>query len=272
MTLTPKTTPKPKLAVYKFSSCDGCQLSLLNLEDELLDLSAAVDIAYFLEATRTVKAGPYDIGIVEGSITTSHEAERIKDVRAECKFLISLGTCATSGGIQALRNFTKASDLAARVYAHPEYLNYLETATAISDHVNVDLEIWGCPVDKHQVVEVLSALLQKRKPNLPQYPVCMECKRMGTVCVMVASGVPCLGPVVHGGCGALCPANGRGCYGCFGPNSFGNYNAFVPRLVNMERYPGETGLLLRNFSGYAPAFRKAAEAAFKANAEKESKE
>jgi len=272
MTLIPKTTPKPKVAVYKFSSCDGCQLSLLNLEDELLDLASAVDIAYFLEATRTVKPGPYDIGIVEGSITTSHEAERIKEVRAECNFLISLGTCATSGGIQALRNFTKAADLAARVYDHPEYLNYLETATAISDHVSVDLEVWGCPVNKYQVVEVLAALLQKRKPNLPQYPVCMECKRRGATCVLVASGVPCLGPVVRGGCGALCPANGRGCYGCFGPNSFGNYNALVPALVNMERFPGETGLLLRNFSGYAPAFRKAADAAFNVVAEKESKE
>jgi len=270
MTLTPKTPPsKPKVAVYKFSSCDGCQLSLLNLEDELLDLASAVDIAYFIEATRTVKPGPYDIGIVEGSITTPHEAERIKDVRAECKFLISLGTCATSGGIQALRNFTKASDLAAKVYDHPEYLSYLETATAISEHVQVDLEIWGCPVNKYLVVEALAALLQKRKPNLPQYPVCLDCKRNDTVCVLVANGTPCLGPVVQAGCGALCPANGRGCYGCFGPNSFGNYDALVPALVEMERFPGETGLLLRNFSGYAPAFRKAAEAALKSAGEKE---
>jgi coenzyme F420-reducing hydrogenase gamma subunit len=271
MTLTPKTAPKPKVAVYKFSSCDGCQLSLLNLEDELLDLASAVDIAYFLEATRTVKPGPYDIGIVEGSVTTPHEAERIKEVRAECKFLISLGTCATAGGIQALRNFSKASDLADRVYAHPEYLHYLDNATAISEHVPVDLEIWGCPVNKQLVLEALSALLQNRKPNLPQYPVCMECKRNGTVCVVVAQGTPCLGPVVQAGCGALCPANGRGCYGCFGPNTFGNYSSLVPTLVGLERFPGETALLLRNFSGYAPAFRKAAEAALKASSEKESR-
>ena len=112
MTLTPKTQTKPKVAVYKFSSCDGCQLSLLNLEDELLDLASAIDISYFLEATRTVKPGPYDIGIVEGSITTPHEAERIKEVRNECKYLIALGTCATAGGIQALRNFANAQDFA----------------------------------------------------------------------------------------------------------------------------------------------------------------
>jgi len=270
MTLTPKPTPKPKVAVYKFSSCDGCQLSLLNLEDELLDLAEAVDIAYFLEATRAVKPGPYDIGIVEGSITTPHEAERIKQVREECKYLIALGPCATAGGIQALRNFTKASELAEAVYDHPEYLHYLDTSTSLAENVTVDLEIWGCPVNKNLVVEVITALLQNRKPNLPQYPVCIECKRRNTVCVLVAHGIPCLGPVVQAGCGALCPSNGRGCYGCFGPCPFGNYDALLPTLIGMERYPGEIALLLRNFCCNAPAFRKAADRALQAEAGKEA--
>jgi sulfhydrogenase subunit delta len=271
MTLTPKTHPKPKVAVYKFSSCDGCQLSLLNLEDELLDLASAVDICYFLEATRTVKPGPYDIGIVEGSITTPHEKERIKDVRAECKFLIALGTCATAGGIQALRNFTKVSELADKVYAHPEYLHILDTSTSISENVPVDLEIWGCPVNKATVLEALSALLMGRRINFPPSPVCLECKRRGTVCVVVAQGIPCMGPVVHGGCGALCPSNGRGCYGCFGPSSTANFNSLVNILLPLERFPGESFLLVRNFSGYAPAFRKTAELVLKAAAEKEAK-
>ena len=271
MTLTPKTSIKPKVAVYKFSSCDGCQLSLLNLEDELLDLASVVDIAYFLEATRTVKAGPYDIGIVEGLITTPHELERIKEVRDECKFLISLGTCATAGGIQALRNFTKMSDLANKVYAHPEYLQTLDTATAISEHVPVDLEIWGCPVSKATVLEALSALLMGRRVNFPPSPVCVECKRRGMICVVVSQGIPCMGPVVHGGCGALCPSNGRGCYGCFGPSSTANFSSLVNVLLPLERFPGESLLLIRNFSGYAPAFRKAAELVLKAAAEKESK-
>ncbi len=271
MTLTPKVTQKPKVAVYKFSSCDGCQLSLLNLEDELLDLAQAVDISYFIEATRTVKPGPYDVGLVEGSITTPHEAKRIKQVRAECKFLIALGTCATAGGIQALRNFTSASDLAKTVYPHPEYLEYLDKATPISDSVEVDLAIWGCPVNKHTVLEVITALLQNRKPNFPPSPVCIECKRNGTQCVLVAQGIPCLGPVVHGGCGALCPANGRGCYGCFGPSSAGNFNSIVSVLQPLERFPGEAALLLRNFSCYAPAFRKAADDSLKASAAKEAK-
>jgi coenzyme F420-reducing hydrogenase gamma subunit len=271
MTLTPKTAPKPKVAVYKFSSCDGCQLSLLNLEDELLDLAGAVDISYFLEATRTVKPGPYDVGLVEGSVSTPHEVERIKQVRAECKFLVALGTCATAGGIQALRNFTKASDLADKVYAHPEYLHYLDTATPIAEHVTVDLDIWGCPVNKYTVMEVIAALLQGRRPNFPPSPVCLECKRNGTVCVVVAQGIPCVGPVVHGGCGALCPANGRGCYGCFGPSSAGNFHSAVRMLTPLERFPGEAALLLRNFAGYAPAFRKAADEAHQASLEKEAR-
>jgi sulfhydrogenase subunit delta len=260
MTLAPKTQTKPKVAVYKFSSCDGCQLSLLNLEDELLDLASVVDIAYFLEATRTVKPGPYDVGIVEGSITTPHEAERIKEVRAECKFLIALGTCATAGGIQALRNFANAYEYAKTVYAHPDYLHYLDKSISIAENVPVDLAIWGCPVNKYMVVEVIAALLQNRRPNFPPSPVCLECKRRGIVCVVVAQGIPCLGPVVHAGCGALCPANGRGCYGCFGPWSAANLDTYTPTLKSMERYPGEAVHLLRNFSGYAPAFRKAADA------------
>lgn len=271
MTLTPKIASKPKLAVYKFSSCDGCQLSLLNLEDELLDLAASVDIAYFLEATRTVKPGPYDVGIVEGSITTPHEAERIKDVREECKYLIALGTCATAGGIQALRNFAKAADYAKTVYEHPEFLHYLETSSSIAEHVPVDLSIWGCPVNKYMVVEVIAALLQNRKPNFPPSPVCLECKRRGIVCVAVAQGIPCLGPVVHGGCGALCPANGRGCYGCFGPSSAANFSVLVNSMAPLDRYPNETAGLLRSFSSHAPAFKTAAETALKLAAVKEQK-
>jgi len=271
MVLTRKANPKPKVAIYKFSSCDGCQLSILNLEDELLDLASAFDIAYFLEATRTVKPGPYDVGIVEGSVTTPHEIERIKDVRDECKFLISLGTCATAGGIQALRNFSDANQYAKIVYTHPEFLHYLDTSTPISAHVPVDLEIWGCPVNKGTVVEVLAAIIQNRRPNFPPSPVCLECKRRGIVCVVVAQGVPCLGPVVHGGCEALCPANGRGCYGCFGPSSAGNFSALVTCMVPRDRYPDETAKLLRSFSSHAPAFRAAAEAAVKVAAGKETK-
>jgi sulfhydrogenase subunit delta len=248
---------RPKVAVFKFSSCDGCQLSILNLEDELLDLAGAVEIAFFLEATSKMQPGPYDVALVEGSVTTPHEVERIQEIRQDVKYLIALGTCATAGGVQALRNFADLEDYKHAVYEHPEYLNALEKSTPLSENVKVDLELWGCPVNKYQVVEVIAALLQQRKPVLPTHAVCLDCKRNNLECILVANGVPCLGPVTRTGCGALCPANGRGCYGCFGPSPEGNLPSMIHVLQSIERYPGETTRLLGNISAYAPKFREA---------------
>jgi sulfhydrogenase subunit delta len=261
------STWKPTVGVFKFSSCDGCQLSLLNMEDELLNLANAVDIAFFLEATRAQRPGPYDIALVEGSVTTPHEIERIKEVRSHAKTVIALGTCATAGGIQALRNFANADDYANIVYEHPEFLRYLKTATPISDHIQVDLELWGCPVNKAQVIEVIVALLNNRKPNIPAYSVCLECKRSNTICVWVDKGIPCIGPATQAGCGAICPASGRGCYGCFGPAREVNTASLLMTLQKLERYPGETLRLLRGISGYAPIFRKMADELLSANTE-----
>ena len=208
---------KPKLAVWKFSSCDGCQLSLLDCEDELLAVTDALEIANFPEASRAVVKGPYDLSLVEGSITTPHDAERIHGIRRASKFLVTIGACATAGGIQALRNFKDVKEFISIVYARPDYIETLKKSTPITDHVFVDFELRGCPINKHQLVEVLSAFLNGRKPNTPPHSVCVECKQGGTVCVMVAHGMPCLGPVTQVGCGALCPRYARGCYGCFGP-------------------------------------------------------
>jgi sulfhydrogenase subunit delta len=211
------TRRKPKLAVWKFASCDGCQLSLLDCEDELLALAGEVEIAYFLEARRATVRGPYDLSLVEGSVTTAHDAERIRQVRRQSRRLITIGACATAGGIQALKNYADVEGFLSAVYASPEYVSTLETSTPISAHVPVDFELHGCPIDKHQLIEVLTAYLHGRRPNIATTSVCTECKRRGTVCVMVAHGTPCLGPLTHAGCGAICPSYHRGCYGCFGP-------------------------------------------------------
>ena len=207
--------PKPTLAVWKFASCDGCQLTLLNCEDELLAIAGAIQIANFTEASRQVLPGPYDVSIVEGSITTPSDAARIREVREKSRFLITIGACATAGGVQALRNFR--DDLAPVVYASPQYIDSLRTSTPIAEHVHVDFELRGCPIDKRQLIEVIAAFLAGRRPNVRAHSVCVECKRAGRVCVMVAHGTPCLGPMTQAGCGALCPSVGRGCYGCFGP-------------------------------------------------------
>ena len=239
---------KPKLAVWKFASCDGCQLSLLDCEDQLLALAGEVEIAYFLEASRATVRGPYDLSLVEGSITTAHDAERIKKVRRASRKLVTIGACATAGGVQALKNFADMNDFVSVVYASPEYISTLETSTPISAHVSVDFELHGCPIDKHQLLEVVTAFLHGRRPNIPSTSVCMECKRRGTVCVTVAHGTPCLGPVTHAGCGALCPAYNRGCYGCFGPMETPNTVSLTKRLRLLGMDDGGVERVFRTFN------------------------
>jgi len=221
---------KPKLAVWKFASCDGCQLSLLDCEDELLALAGEVEIAYFLEASRATVKGPYDLSLVEGSVTTAHDAERIKDVRSSSRALVTIGACATAGGIQALKNFADVNDFLAAVYATPDYVSTLATSTPISAHVPVDFELRGCPIDKRQLLEVITAFLHGRRPGIQTTSVCTECKRRGTVCITVAHGTPCLGPVTQAGCNALCPSFDRGCFGCFGPMETPNTASLTRRL------------------------------------------
>ncbi len=251
---------KPKLAVWKFASCDGCQLSLLDCEDELLTLVGEIEIANFAEASRAILKGPYDLSLVEGSITTPHDEERIHRVRRASKHLVTIGACATSGGIQALRNFKDVNEFISIVYASPKYIETLNKSTPISDHVYVDFELRGCPINKHQLVEVISAFLHGRKPNTPAHSVCIECKLRGTACVMVAQGTPCLGPVTHAGCGAICPAYARGCYGCFGPKETPNTVALSARWSKLGANENEIMRTFRGFNAYAEAFRKESEA------------
>jgi sulfhydrogenase subunit delta len=247
--------PRRRVAVFKLASCDGCQLTLLDCEDELLGIAGAVDIVHFLEAGGPALEGPYDLAIVEGSVTTAHDAERIRQIRDQARVLIAIGACATSGGIQALRNAADVAEYMAAVYARPEYIQTLATSTPISDHVHVDLELRGCPIDRAQLLHVLSAYLLDRPPRLDSSPVCVECKRRGTTCVLVTSGEPCLGPVTHAGCGALCPAFGRGCFGCFGPADTVNVEALVNRLREMGIPEARIGRLFHTFATAAPGFR-----------------
>lgn len=250
---------KPRIAVFKFASCDGCQLSLLDAEDELLAVAGAVDIVYFPEATRVMLKGPYDIGLVEGSITTHHDAERIQQVRRQCRVLITLGACATSGGIQALRNWQDSEEFVRYIYASPQFINTLKLSTPIGEHVPVDFDLRGCPINKFQLIELISATLAGRKPNVPTYSVCLECKRRGNVCISVADGVPCLGPVTQAGCGALCPAFRRGCFGCFGPMERPNTAALTKQFRALGLENPQIVRAFRGLSAWAWQFRKAGE-------------
>jgi sulfhydrogenase subunit delta len=220
-----------------------------------LAVAGAVQIAAFQEATSINLKGPYDISLVEGSITTPHDEERIQAIRRSSKYVITIGACATSGGIQALRNFRDVKEFISIVYASPQYIDTLETSTSIESHIKVDFELRGCPINKHQLLEVLNAFLHKRKPITPSHSVCVECKLRGNICVAVAHNTPCLGPVTHAGCGAICPSYHRGCYGCFGPAETPN----VPSLVALLREQNlSVDAIQRAFQTYnvnAPAFR-----------------
>ena len=251
---------KPTLAVWKFASCDGCQLSLLDCEDELLPLAGEIELAYFLEARRATVEGPYDLSLVEGSITTPDDAERIREVRRMSRRLVTIGACATAGGIQALRNFADVDEFVSAVYATPDYISTLDTSTPISAHVQVDFELHGCPINKAQLLEVIGAFLHERKPQIPGHSVCIECKRRGTVCVMVAHGTPCMGPVTHAGCGAICPSYDRGCYGCYGPMESPDTDSLSEWWKRLGVSDEQLVRAFRGFNAWSEPFRAESEA------------
>ncbi|OBH49883.1 oxidoreductase [Mycobacterium mantenii] len=239
---------RPTLAVWKFASCDGCQLTLLDCEDELLVLADQVEIATFAEASSATVGGPYDVSLVEGSITTRRDAQRIQEIRDQSKVLVTIGACATAGGVQALRNFADIAEFTSVVYAKPEYIDTLATSTPASEHVTVDYQLPGCPIDRGQLLDTLAALLIGRKPRLPAKTVCTECKLRGVTCVLVADGIPCLGPVTHAGCGALCPRHHRGCYGCFGPSAAPRTATLIPLLRRDGMSDGDVDRVFSTFN------------------------
>lgn len=258
----PRTRVKPRIGVFKMASCDGCQLQLLDAEEALLELAGEIEIANFAEASSDMRPGPYDVTLVEGSVSTPEQIEEIRRIRAESKVLITIGACATAGGVQALRNATgKLDEFVRTVYPTPEYVSSLEDSHPVSDIVEVDLELTGCPIDRGELLGALASLLRGAIPRLSNSPVCVECKRRGYVCVVVAKGEPCLGPVTRTGCGALCPGFGRGCYGCFGPaQASNNTGRLGTRFVELGLSEDETADRFRFITGWAPPFREAADA------------
>ena len=253
-------THKPTLAVHKFSSCDGCQLALLNLGPDLLRLAELVDIVHFAEAGPVDEEASADIALVEGSISTAEEAARIRHVRERSRYLVAIGACATAGGLQALRNVHDVGAWAAAVYASPEHVSALDTATPISGHVRVDLDLWGCPVNSRQVLAAVRALLSGTVPAKERDKLCLECKRQATVCVVVARGLPCMGPVTNTGCGVLCPTLGRDCYACYGPAENPNTAALAARFHDLGLGADRVARRFRHINGGAPAFDAAARA------------
>ena len=254
-----QTRQRPRVGVVKFASCDGCQLTILDLEDELLDIAERFEIVEFAEATSRRSSGPFDVLLVEGSISTPEQAVEIARLRDVTKVLVTIGACATAGGIQALRTAAEHEAFRTAVYPVPSFVDSLATASPVADVVPVDLELRGCPIDAHQLVELLTAVATGRRPQLPNQAVCLECKRRGVDCVVVARGLPCLGPVTQTGCGAICPAMGRGCYGCFGPREGANVESLASWFAEGPGTGGmaaaDVGRLFAGFTGATPEFR-----------------
>ncbi len=250
------TTPKPRIGVFKFASCDGCQLTVLDCEDELLDLADRVDIAYFLEAIRRPLEGEFDLALVEGSVYTPEQEECIRDIRRRSRTLVTLGACAAQGGVQALRNFTAPDEYPRVVYALPQYVESLSRSWPASAYVPVDLELQGCPISKRQLLRVLAQVLLGGMPRVPNHALCLDCKRQNLVCVLVAQGKPCMGPITTSGCGALCPAYDRPCYSCFGPAHQPNTEALAHWFARQGVAPQEIQRMFHAFYSQAPAFKE----------------
>lgn len=250
---------KPKVSVHKFSSCDGCQLQFLTLEEELLTLAGRVEIAFFAEATSVQDPGPWDISFVEGSVSTPHEVERIKQIREQSNVLVSIGACGMAGGIQALRNWGELDYYLNDFYSKPEWLEASAHSTPFSGHVQVDWELAGCPPDQGQLKYVVTSLLAGVQPRIPGEAVCLKCKRDGNVCVLVAQDQPCMGPITRTGCGALCPHQERDCYGCFGPQAGPNFDAMGRRFLGAGLSAGDVVSRLRFIYSWDPKIREASQ-------------
>ncbi len=244
-----------RIGIFKLSSCDGCQTAFMD-SPSLWELC---EVVYWLLGTSRRGVKEVDVAFVEGSVYTPEERELVTEVRERAETLVTVGACATSGGIQALRNFMEEKEFLS-TYPSPEHLKVLSRSLPVSEVVEVDHEIYGCPVNPRIVESFVVSLVHNRRPQIPQHPLCMECKLRGNVCVLDAYGIPCLGPVVRAGCGALCPAVGRGCYGCFGPFRDANVDSLVSWFRQLGIGKEEIRRLFQNENAYAPEFRKVLEA------------
>lgn len=238
----------PKIAVYKLSSCAGCQLEILNLEPVLLDVLGVVDLRYFVMAKRENLSGPYDIGLVEGAVTCGEEIAKLKQARQDCRLLVAMGACACTGGLPAMKNGLREYEVEARVYTELGAIHSTK-AYGIDQYVPVDAYLRGCPINKDELVDLIKSALLGTSPVLRPHSVCGECKLAENVCRYTYYGEACLGPVTAAGCGAFCPAHGRACDGCRGPANDTNAAALARGFIELGL---DRQAVQRRFTKFAP--------------------
>lgn len=256
---------KLMVSIHKLTSCSGCQLGFLNLGETLLALTEYVDITHFIEGGIYCPDCACDVAFVEGSVTTRDDLERLKLIRDNSRWLVTIGACATSGGVQALRNLTdiygEVSSVKQKVYASPQFIETLESSEPVANFVKVDFELWGCPVSSQQVTTFVSQLMTFSRytanPKLvpDKEKLCMACKRSGNVCVLITGQSPCMGPVTRTGCGAICPSFGKACYSCYGPSEQPNCRSLANRLHGIGLLEDEVIDLFAQFHSNSPAFK-----------------
>ncbi len=250
---------KPRIGIFKYSCCAGCQFQLIFFQRHLLAMLGAVDIVYGrMETDRDEAQGPFDLALIEGAITESWQADELKRVRDCSKLLVPIGSCATNGGIPAIKNLTNERDIQGRVYDELSTIHAMRAAP-VHHYVRVDAMLRGCPAGERDLAELVSSLLLDRKPRVVDTAVCVECKARGNTCILVAEGKPCMGPVTNGGCGALCPSNHRACYACWGPLPNANGPALAREFERMGVPPEQIVRLFSQFGYPTAEFLKAAE-------------
>jgi sulfhydrogenase subunit delta len=234
---------RPRVAIFDFACCEGCQLQIVNLEEEILDLIDNLEVVEWREAM-SEQSREYDIAIIEGSITRLEDEQRLELIRTRAKTLIALGACATIGGVNKLKNVFETQEVKKCVYGKSADMPHLATmpAKAVDEVVKVDFKIHGCPIDRKELTYVIRCLLMGKRPEIPEWPVCVECKSKGNPCLW-DYGQVCLGPIIRAGCGARCPSSGFRCFGCRGyidnPNTNGAKDVIEKYGLSVEQLKGK---------------------------------
>jgi len=228
---------KPKVGIFDFACCEGCQLQIANMGEDVLAVLGSIDVLEWREVMSEKWGKKLDIAIIEGSITDPHAIKRIKQIRKKAKILIAYGSCATIGGVNGMKNNFDLNDIREYVYGDSYTFFPTETTKAVHQVVKVDYFVNGCPVYIPEFVAVLKAVLQGIPYYVPDYPVCVECKLNENVC-MYDRKVTCLGPVTKAGCNSWCINNGNICYGCRGmvsnPNEKGAQDVLAKHKISMD--------------------------------------
>jgi coenzyme F420-reducing hydrogenase gamma subunit len=248
---------KPQIAIHKFTGCAGCQLEFLHLEESFIKLLDLFDISYWVMVKRHNSEGPWDISLVEGGISTPEEIREIKEIRKKSKIVVAFGDCAITGCIPSIRNWMPQMEAETKTYPDTSMIHSTKIL-GIGEYVRVDMNLRGCPPHRDTILEILKAILLNTRPRLRQHPVCVECKLKDNECLITSKKIPCMGPVISAGCGAICPSLHRPCEGCYGPMSNPNPESLAAIFRELGLSEDAITRRFRKYAGMTPEFRQEA--------------